>query len=125
MSVLTGSVAGSSSRLAGGLLAPAPKMVSDVASMTIRQSVPGLNMRVGKFRRSVWGFTKDSVGAILGTCTVDLFRTSDDVKLDSCVSATNGYYEVSAYADDTMYIVAYKAGAPDVAGTTVNTLVGM
>lgn len=71
------------------------------------------------------GVTKDSTGAPLAGCTVDLFRTIDNVMIDSVVSDASGNYVfTSAGTQFSYYIVAYKAGAPDVAGTTVNTLLG-
>jgi hypothetical protein len=70
------------------------------------------------------GVTKDSAGAVLGSCAVDLFTTADDVIQGRTVSdASTGAYSFSAGGGRTYYIVAYKAGSPDVAGTTVNTLV--
>ena len=74
---------------------------------------------------SISGITKDSTGAALGGCTVKLYRTSDDVLLGTTVSdATTGEYKFNASHCCAQYLVAYKAGSPDVAGTTVNTLVG-
>lgn len=73
----------------------------------------------------VFGVTKDSTGAALAACTVDLFRTADDVRVDTVVSDGSGNYEFrSASLTTAYYVVAYKVGAPDVAGTTVNTLIG-
>lgn len=73
------------------------------------------------------GTTKDSTGAALGNCVVDWFRTSDDVKLDTTTSDANGLFEfrTAGQPPTTYYLVAYKAGSPDVAGTTVNTLTGL
>jgi hypothetical protein len=73
----------------------------------------------------ITGVTKDSAGAVLGGCSVHLFRTADDVEVDQVVSdAGDGTYSVGTPTDDTHYAVAYKAGSPDVAGTTVDTLTG-
>lgn len=70
------------------------------------------------------GFTKDSTGAILGNVALDLFDTDTDTKQGTAMSdTTTGFYSFSAGMGRTYYVVAYKAGAPDVAGTTVNTLV--
>lgn len=70
------------------------------------------------------GVTRDSAGAILGGCTVELFSTSSDLLMLSTVSdAVTGIYLFSVPDAGPYYIVAYKAGAPDVAGTSVNTLV--
>lgn len=73
------------------------------------------------------GVTYDSQGVILGGCTVDLFETATDIKLDTKISdATTGAFAFTSarYSPATHYLVAYLAGSPDVAGTTVNTLTG-
>lgn len=72
------------------------------------------------------GTTKDSSGAALGNCVVDWFNTADDVKISSTTSDANGLFEfrTAGQPPNAYYLVAYKAGSPDVAGTTVNTLVG-
>lgn len=72
----------------------------------------------------IFGVTKDSTGAVLASCTVDLFRTVNDVRVDSLDSDAVGAYEFRVGLSTAYYVVAYKAGSPDVAGTTVNTLVG-
>jgi hypothetical protein len=70
------------------------------------------------------GVTKDSTGAVLAGCTVDLFNATTDVRLQMMVSDANGLYSFQVQPGVTYYVVAYKAGAPDLAGTTVNTLQG-
>ncbi len=73
----------------------------------------------------VSGVTKDSTGAVLGSCVVQLFRTIDDGIMDEITSnASTGAFEFRSASNpsNTHYVVAYKAGAPDVAGTTVNTI---
>lgn len=71
------------------------------------------------------GVTRDSAGAVLGSCAVDLFRTESDTKVAATVSdPTTGVYTFQILVGGPFYIVAYKAGSPDVMGTTVNTLVG-
>lgn len=71
----------------------------------------------------ICGVTRDSSGAALGICTVQVFRASDDLYLGECTSGPTGEYCASSwYASTNHYLVAYKAGAPDVAGTTVNTI---
>lgn len=73
----------------------------------------------------IFGVTKDSTGAALGSCTVDLFTTTDNVLVATTVSDASGNYEFRGRSTSfTHYVVAYKAGSPDVSGTTVNTLVG-
>ena len=73
----------------------------------------------------VSGITKDATGAALGSCVVDLYRTTNDVFVKRTTSDATGAYAFDvAGTDGPFYVVAYKAGAPDVAGTSVNTLVG-
>ena len=72
------------------------------------------------------GVTRDSAGAILGGCTVKLFGTATDVLIATTTSdAGTGAYSFATFAlgSTEYYAVAYLAGSPDVAGTTVNTLV--
>lgn len=73
------------------------------------------------------GVTYDSNGVILPSCTVDLFDTATDIRLDTKVSdATTGAFSFTSagFSPATHYLVAYLAGSPDVAGTTINTLTG-
>lgn len=70
------------------------------------------------------GITRDNAGAVLGNCLVKLFRTGTDELVSQTVSDANGVYTIPASSLLNHYLVVYKAGAPDVAGTTVNTLVG-
>lgn len=72
------------------------------------------------------GVTKDSSGVPLGNCSVHLFRTSDDVEIDMVQSDASGNYEFrSATLITSYYVLAYKQGTPDVAGTSVNTLIAI
>jgi hypothetical protein len=81
----------------------------------------GQNSRLG-----IAGVTRDQYGSAIVSCTVKLFKTSDDSLVSQIVSdATTGEYLLSTpYYPDTHYIVAYKAGSPNIAGATVNTLIG-
>jgi hypothetical protein len=74
----------------------------------------------------ITGTTRNSTGAALGTCVVDMFDTATDVRIDTTTSDATGVFEFryAGQPPTTYYLVAYKAGSPDVAGTTVNTLVG-
>jgi hypothetical protein len=67
------------------------------------------------------GVTRDSTGAVLGTCEVVLYSTID-VVIGSQFSDASGNFSFLNPGTGPFYIVAYKPGAPDVAGTTVNTL---
>lgn len=55
---------------------------------------------------------------------VQCFRTSDDLFTGEVnANSTDGKYAVpTPYAGVNHYVVAYKAGSPDIGGTTVNTL---
>lgn len=54
---------------------------------------------------------------------VQVFRTSDDLFVGQCVCDDGGYYDIGTpFSTDAHYLVAYKPGSPDIAGTTVNTL---
>jgi hypothetical protein len=78
------------------------------------------------------GVTRDAYGTALGDCTVKLYKTADgaypgtkDRLLYEAVSDASGNFAVyTPYYPDTHYMVSYKAGSPDVEGTTVNTLIG-
>lgn len=77
----------------------------------------------------VSGITKDSNGVALGNCNVEVYETTDAQNriVGAAVSDASGNYSVFVNGPDTdmkFFAVAYKAGAPDVVGTTVNTLVG-
>lgn len=110
----------------GGILG---RMMFDV-----RPSIKGTVNSYMKFRSPVMfsdkaykisGITKDSTGAVLGGCLVSLFYTQGDTLICKMLSdATTGEYSFGMGPSLDCYVVAYKAGAPDVAGTTVNTLVG-
>jgi hypothetical protein len=71
----------------------------------------------------ITGTTVDANGAPLAGCTVQLFRTGDDSFVAELVSDGAGAYSfVMGDNAGTFYLVAYKPGSPDVAGTTVNTI---
>lgn len=79
----------------------------------------------GKYRFGFSGITRDLYGSPLGGVTVKLFRASDDTKQDQIVSTAGGIYFVSSpFYPDAHYLVFYKAGFPDVFGTSVNTKIG-
>ena len=64
---------------------------------------------------------KDSAGAVLGNVEVVLYSTID-VVIGSQYSDASGNFSFQNPGTGPFYIVAYKTGSPDVAGTTVNTL---
>lgn len=83
-----------------------------------RIPLPGAYLRI-------FGVTLDSTGTALPGCIVHLFQTADDKFIDQAVSDGSGNYEFRSPSLSTAYyVVAYKAGSPDVVGATINTLVG-
>ena len=77
------------------------------------------------------GTTRDSAGNALANCSVILFDANTGTLVDRQTSGADGTYMLqvpfglSQTQTTTFYIVSYKAGSPDVAGTTLNTLVGV
>ena len=81
------------------------------------------------------GYGTQSIKFILGTCVdnldapvanaiVQCFATTTDLLTGEVTANTDGTYAVpTPYVSPAQhYLVAYKAGSPDIAGTTVNTL---
>lgn len=72
---------------------------------------------------SITGVTRDSTGVALGSCVVDMFQTGGDIFVTTTTSDGSGNFTLATPNNSgTFYLVAYKPGSPDVAGTTVNTL---
>lgn len=72
----------------------------------------------------ITGVTRDSAGVALGNCTVHLFNRNSDIEIAEMVSDASGNYSFTIDGNGQQrYAVAYLAGSPDVAGTTVNTLI--
>lgn len=71
------------------------------------------------------GVTRDANGTPVASCVVKLFRTADDLLLDTTTSDVSGNFLLNtAYYPDTHYIYSHKSGSPDVDGVTTNTLIG-
>jgi len=72
----------------------------------------------------IMGRTVNANGVALGGATIEAFLTGNNMFVRATLSDSNGNYEVGTeYPGNTHYLVAYYPGAPDMAGTTVNTLV--
>lgn len=78
-------------------------------------------------RLLISGVTKDDTGAASGGFTVYLFNMTSGVPIlaDSTVSDGSGNYTFSVGPGMRYWAVDYKAGTPDKAGATVNTLTGV
>lgn len=71
------------------------------------------------------GISKDSADAVLPGATVMVFRTSDRQYIGETISdPVTGVFEYSVTPGVAYFVVSYKPGTPDVAGTTLNTLTG-
>ncbi len=70
------------------------------------------------------GVIRDQAKVAIAGCVVELFRTDDNVFLSKTNSDAGGNYIFSPVGAGPFFIVAYKSGAPDLAGTSVNTLRG-
>lgn len=115
-----------------GPMNPGTRAVVQVMPLKIQEFFQD-KQRPPKYR--ITGVTKDSTGAALGTCAVDIYETVTSANpnepkgrlVGSTVSDAAGNYSVDVYAGPgaTFRAVMYKAGAPDVAGVSVNTLVGV
>lgn len=71
----------------------------------------------------IMGQCKDSGGNGVSGATVQGFLTGSDKYIGETTADSLGNYELqSVYPATAHYLVAYRAGSPDIAGTTVNTL---
>ena len=71
------------------------------------------------------GYTKDSAGAIIPSASVFLFRTDTKAYVSATTSDLGGYYTFTVDNNTVEYfLVGYKDGSPDLAGTTIKTVVG-
>jgi hypothetical protein len=71
----------------------------------------------------VMGRCVDSGSTPVPNAVVQIFRTSTDEFQRETTADQSGYYEAGTdKVGEGHYLVAYKAGSPDIAGTTVNTL---
>ena len=72
------------------------------------------------------GQTLDASSVALPGCKVEAFLTGPDAYIGDTVSDGAGNFSIPVgFNSGTFYLVAYKAGSPDVAGTTVNTLIAV
>lgn len=75
-------------------------------------------------KRFIKGTTVDESDVAVAGAIVQAFVTSDDRYVGEVSSRLDGSYDlgVETVAGVQHYLVAYKPGSPDTAGTTVNTL---
>jgi hypothetical protein len=75
-----------------------------------------------RIRYVITGKSRDGNGSPMGTCIVKLFRTADDSLQDSTTSDGSGNFRVTTPWYEVHYLNMYKAGSPDIYGTTPNTI---
>ena len=82
-----------------------------------------MDARPGAWTRySLSGVSLDSSSNPLGTCVVKVFLTGNDVKQFETVSDASGNWSIDVGANPgPFYLVEYKTGSPDRAGTSLNT----
>lgn len=69
----------------------------------------------------IQGVSRDSTGVALGTCVINVFTTANNLLVASTVSDGSGNWTAYPIAQGPYYFVEYKAGSPDVFGTSPNT----
>lgn len=77
----------------------------------------------GQQCRKLVGTSRDASGAPLGSCVVRGYVTATNALAGTVTSDSSGYFALCTYSTGAHYLVAYKAGSPDVAGSSVNTLI--
>ena len=87
----------------------------------VSDDINGNNRVLGDQNARIIGVSRDSAGVALGSCKVKVFRTADDVCVASTVSDGSGNWTAYPNQEGPYYYVEYKAGSPDVFGTSPNT----
>lgn len=83
-----------------------------------------VNQRVSaSLNKTLSGVSRDSAGVALANCQVLIYNTGNRGFVAETTSDSSGNWSVSMLVGGPFFTVEYKAGAPDVAGTSVNTLV--
>ena len=115
----------SSTGLGGGLQGYGGPQL-DAGSQVQKWDVPasGWSDTGGQKQLTIVGQTIDQYGNALGSCVVKGYVTATNMYVGSVTSDTGGYYSLPTPNINTTqhYLVASKAGSPDVAGVTDNTL---
>lgn len=76
---------------------------------------------LGDINGRIVGVSRDATGAALGSCSIKVFRTTDDVLVATTTSDGSGNWTAYPNQPGPYYFVEYKAGSPDVFGTSPNT----
>ena len=87
----------------------------------VHDDITGNDRVLGDQNERIVGVSRDATGVALGTCVVKVFRTADDVLVASTTSDGSGNWTAYPNQPGPYYFVEYKAGSPDVFGTSPNT----
>lgn len=100
-------------------------MISEDASTNASRFKPWTEESGTAARKKLIGTTRGPGGTPLGGVNVQAIQAAGGVAADgTATSDSSGYYEIPVANPTGNYKVdAYLAGSPDVAGTTINTLV--
>ena len=80
------------------------------------------NKDLGQSNNRMVGTSYDNTGTALGGCTVKVFTTVDNLLVATTTSDAFGNWVVYPSAQGPYYIVEYRAGPPNVFGTSDITL---
>lgn len=69
------------------------------------------------------GFTRNQYGSPLGGCTVRCFLASTSELVSQVVSDDAGFYIATTPYVGAHFLTVHKAGSPDVAGASIDTLI--
>lgn len=78
---------------------------------------------LSNLRNFLSGVTRDATEATLGSCQVMIFSTVDKLFIGETTSDGSGAWSMWVTLGWPFFRVVYKAGAPDVAGTSRNDIV--
>jgi hypothetical protein len=87
----------------------------------IYDETKGFDRDLGQQNNRIIGVSRDATGVALGNCVVKVFRTDDDTLVGRTTSDGSGNWTVYPIGAGPYYFVEYKAGSPDVFGTSPNT----
>ena len=113
-------------------LAPAPTMPQPIVFAGIGAKAFGRLFGRALFsgttptRLTISGISRDSAGAILVSATVKLFRSDNDVLVETTISdAVTGAFTFYNVGLGDYWEVGYKVGVPDITGATLRSLRGV
>lgn len=68
------------------------------------------------------GVSRDGAGSPLGNCRVMIFKTPDNSFVGETTSDGSGNWSYYVGVSGPFFLVEYKAGSPDVSGTSLNAI---